>query len=166
MFHHVSILGSKGLPPGIAAGTMGLFGPLMLIGNIACGYLNDKFSNRYVLAASQVILGISMVVSLLISESWHAICYVALAALSIGLSMNTNTVIWANYFGRQNLGSIRGFSSTIMVAFSALGALPFGYMYDRTGSYDSAIAFMVILPILATAFSIFALPPIRPTINS
>ena len=34
MFHHVSILGSKGLSPALAAGTMGLFGPLMLVANL------------------------------------------------------------------------------------------------------------------------------------
>ena len=88
----------------------------------------------------------------MISESWHAIGYVSIAALSIGLSMNTNTVIWANYFGRMNLGSIRGFSSTVMVAFSALGAFPLGYIYDRTGSYDYAITLLIVLPILTTIF--------------
>ena len=70
-----------------------------------------------------------------------------------------NTVIWANYFGRAYLGSIRGFASTVMVAFSAMGALPFGFIYDRTGSYNDAIYVLLILPVIAGIAYMLALEP-------
>ena len=94
-----------------------------------------------------------------ISSSWQAIVYVVISAAAVGLVNTTGTVIWANYFGRAHLGSIRGFATTVMVAFSALGALPFGFIYDWTGSYDMALWILMALPVAALIFSIFAFPP-------
>ncbi len=161
MFHHVSILGSKGLSPALAAGTMGLFGPLMLVANLGGGYLSDRMPNRFLLAAGQAILVITMLWAMTIETAWQAVFYIVLASLSVGLVGTTNTVIWANYFGRRYLGSIRGFATTIMVAFSAMGALPFGIIYDRSESYDTAIMILLVLPVFACIFSFLALPPQR-----
>ena len=163
MFHHVSILGSKGLSPALAAGTMGLFGPLMLVANLGGGYLSDRMPNRFLLAAGQAILVITMLWALTIETAWQAVFYIVLASLSVGLVGTTNTVIWANYFGRRYLGSIRGFATTIMVAFSAMGALPVGIIYDRSESYDTAILLILVLPVIACIFSLLALPPQRYT---
>lgn len=163
MFHHVSILGSKGLSPALAAGTMGLFGPLMLVANLGGGYLSDRMPNRFLLAAGQAILVITMLWAMTIETAWQAVFYIVLASLSVGLVGTTNTVIWANYFGRRYLGSIRGFATTIMVAFSAMGALPFGIIYDRSESYDTAILILLVLPVFACIFSLLALPPQRYT---
>lgn len=159
MFHHVSILGSKGLSSGLAAATMGLFGPLMLLSNLGCGYLADRVANRILLTAGQAILIVSMLWLVTVNSPWEAVVYIVLSSLSVGLIGTTGTVIWANYFGRKYLGSIRGFSTTVMVGFSALGALPFGMIYDRSGSYDSAILALIVLPVVAGVFSFLAFPP-------
>ena len=159
MFHHVSILGTKGLSPGLAAASMGLFGPLMLFSNLVCGYLADRIANRILLTAGQAILIISMLWLVTTNSAWEAVVYIVLSSLSVGLIGTTGTVIWANYFGRKHLGSIRGFATTVMVGFSALGALPFGILYDRSGSYDSAILVLLVLPVIACVSSFLAFPP-------
>ena len=79
-----------------------------------------------------------------ISETWQAIIYVSMASISMSLVHTSYTVIWANYYGRKHLGSIRGFSSSATVGFSALGALPFGIIYDRTQSYDQALYYLIL----------------------
>ena len=159
MFHHVSILGAQGISSQMAAATLGLFGPLMLIFSVISGLLADRFPGRYLLALGQAILVIAMAWVFVISSSWQAIVYVVISAAAVGLVNTTGTVIWANYFGRAHLGSIRGFATTVMVAFSALGALPFGFIYDWTGSYDMALWILMALPVAALIFSIFAFPP-------
>ena len=166
MFHHVSILGSKGISPGLAAVTMGLFGPLVFLGSLGCGYLADRIPNRFLLAAGQLILIVAMLWTIIISAPWQAIIYIVLASVSMSLMSTPNTVIWANYFGRAYLGSIRGFASTVMVAFSAMGALPFGFIYDRTGSYNDAIFVLLILPVIAGIAYMLALEPkVKPQVN-
>ena len=49
----------------------------------------------------------------------------------LGVMQNT---LWADYFGRRNLGSIRGFSFMAILAFSAVGAPITGFVGDATGS--------------------------------
>jgi len=159
MFHHVSILGAKGISPGLAAVTMGLFGPLVFLGSLGCGYLADRIPNRFLLAAGQLTLILAMLWTIIISDPWQAIIYIFLASISISLMSTPNTVIWANYFGRAHLGSIRGFASTVMVAFSAMGALPFGLIYDRTGSYNDAIFILLMLPVIAGIAYMLAIEP-------
>ena len=159
MFHHVSILGAQGISSQMGPATLGLLGPLMLIFSVISGLLADRFPGRYLLALGQAILVIAMAWVFVISSSWQAIVYVVISAAAVGLVNTTGTVIWANYFGRAHLGSIRGFATTVMVAFSALGALPFGFIYDWTGSYDMALWILMALPVAALIFSIFAFPP-------
>ena len=68
-------------------------------------------------------------------------------------------VVWPNYFGRKNLGSIRGFAMTAMVLGSALGPLPFGIAYDYFGSYNQIMIGILILPLFAIIASLFSPPP-------
>ena len=71
----------------------------------------------------------------------------------------TYTVIWPNYFGRSHLGSIRGVSATAVIGFSAMGALPFGFIFDMTGSYDKAILILLVLPVICVIAALLAVRP-------
>jgi len=166
MFHHVSILGAQGISSQMAAVTLGLFGPLMLVFSVVSGLLADRFPGRYLLALGQAILVVAMLWVFVIGSSWQAIIYVVISAAAVGLVHTTGTVIWANYFGRAYLGSIRGFATTVMVAFSAMGALPFGFIYDWTGTYDMALWVLMGLPFTALIFSLFASPPRRDNVSN
>jgi hypothetical protein len=72
-------------------------------------------------------------------------------------------VIFANYYGRRHLGAIAGFSSTLLVAASALGPMPFGIARDLMGGYGPVLTTMAILPFsLAFACLFFGKPAPRP----
>jgi cyanate permease len=45
-------------------------------------------------------------------------------------------VIWANFFGRASLGTVRGLSLFFSHLFAASGAPFFGFLHDRMGSYS------------------------------
>jgi cyanate permease len=45
-------------------------------------------------------------------------------------------VIWADFFGRTSLGTVRGLSLFFSHLFAAGGAPFFGFLHDRTGSYN------------------------------
>ena len=61
--------------------------------------------------------------------------------------------IWADYFGREHVGAIRGFSMPINLILGAAGAPIAGYVYDETGTYDVVwwvgVGFMVCSALLA-----------------
>ena len=58
--------------------------------------------------------------------------------IGIGGMMFLNNFIWADYFGRHNVGGIRGFVNPINLVVGGIGAPAAGYVRDWTGSYDPA----------------------------
>ncbi len=58
--------------------------------------------------------------------------------MGIGGMMFLNNFIWADYFGRQHVGGIRGLVNPINLVVGGIGAPAAGYVRDWTGSYDPA----------------------------
>ena len=158
-FHQISFLTSKGIQPGVATAVFSIIGPSQLLGTFIAGLMADRFPNRYLLVVGQVLLGMVMLWTFLITSSWQAFTYGAILGLSMGFIMNITAVIWPNYYGRLHLGSIRGVSMSSTVAFAALGPLPFGLLYDITGDYSLAILGLLALPVLCAVAALLALPP-------
>jgi len=66
--------------------------------------------------------------------------------------MNANQVVWPTYFGRQNLGSIRGNANFGTMAAAALGPLPLALALDSTGTYSTGLfAYMALPPLCGLA---------------
>ena len=93
--------------------------------------------------------------------------YAAVRGFSSGLWVVAADVIWPTYFGRRNLGSIRGATFSVGIVGAALGPIPLSLAFDLLGSYSLAIAGLMILPILGTIGILFAKPPVPldPTSN-
>jgi MFS family permease len=104
---------------------------------------------------------IAMLLAVNMFSPWQAFVYGGVLGFAEGAIMTINTIIWPNYFGRTHLGSIRGVASTAMVAFAALGPLPFGLLFDLTGDYSTAILSFLGLPVAFALLSLFAMPPRR-----
>ena len=163
IFHQISIFSTKGLDANLAAFTITLMAIFSLLGNLFSGYLTDKFPNRYIIVVSNSIIIIAMILVLYISNPVHALIYGGLMGFGSGIHMNVTTVIWPNYFGRTHLGSIRGIATTSGVASAALGPMPFGILFDITGSYSLSIVLFFILPTTCAIAAILATPPKKHT---
>ena len=163
VFHMVSLVTSKGLDAGLAASVLSAMALVSLGGTFLAGYLSEKIPNRYIIGASQALLAAAMLWALLIDAPWQALAMGATMGVSAGLSMTTNNVIWPNYYGRRNLGAIRGVTTTCMIGFAALGPFPFGLLFDLTDSYTGAILGFLALPIACGVAALRAFPPTKPT---
>ena len=161
VFHHVSVMSSRGLDAGVAASILSVIAPLALVGAFIAGFLADRLPNRYLLVAGQGLLCLTMLLALVISQAWQGFIFGGMLGLAGGLFMTTNSVIWPNYYGRTYLGSIRGVVTTSMVAFAALGPLPFGFLFDLTNGYTVAILVFMALPVACGIAALFASPPQR-----
>jgi MFS family permease len=159
VFHHVSVLGSRGLDVAVAASALSVIAPGALSGTFLAGFLCDKFPSRYVLVAGQIILIFAMLLTLVMDRPWHAILYGGSLGLAGGTLMTTAAVIWPNYYGRQHLGAIRGVVTAGMVASAALGPLPFGFLFDLLNNYTSAVSIFLALPVACAIAAYIATPP-------
>lgn len=159
IFHQVSLLTSKGLDAAIAAAVFSVFAPMSLLGAFAAGLLADRVPNRYLLGLGQIGLVVAMLWTFAIFIPWQAFVYGAVLGFTGGFLLTISAVIWPNYYGRLHLGSIRGVATSALVAFAALGPLPFGFLFDLTNSYTTAILLSLVLPASCAVAALLARPP-------
>jgi cyanate permease len=69
--------------------------------------------------------------------------------LSVGAGMILHSYIFAAYFGRTFLGSIRGIVLPVMLISAGIGAPLVGYIRDSTGDYISSWWMILSLNLLA-----------------
>ena len=86
----------------------------------------------------------------------------AVFGLGIGGMMFLQNFIWADYFGRESVGSIRGIVNPINLVVGGLGAPAAGYVRDITGSYDPAWWAGVALMTFGALLTVLTPPPRAP----
>lgn len=158
-FHMVSIIGEKGYSAGFAAYILSITSmikfPLTFLG----GYILDRVKVRLVKVVNFLLL-IAAILLIIKADTKSAFMIYALVHGSFMAFDGVSTsVMLPNYFGKKNLGSIRGFFSTAMVIGSALGPLPFGLAYDYFNGYTEVMLLVMTLPIIAVGASYLATPP-------
>ncbi len=160
-FHHVSILGQRGIDPLLAASILGLQALFALPFNFIAGYLLDRWPPRYILMGTFIGQVLSMLWIALIVGPVTVVFYGVLRGMVQGFERMSINVIWPAYYGRKHLGSIQGSAMTFMVIGSAFGPLPFGIWYDQLASYRGVIVLMMAFSVLAAIASHQARPPLQ-----
>ena len=72
-------------------------------------------------------------------------------------------LVWADYYGRQNLGTIRGLTMSVQVGGQALGPVIAGFMFDYFDSYQIPFTFFAVAVFMAGIMVLAAKPPPAPT---
>ena len=89
-----------------------------------------------------------------------------LAAASVGFGVGGLHLLvrlaWADYYGREHLGTIRGFSMSAQIGGQAVGPVLAGFMFDATGSYQIPLLVFTGAATLAGVLALFATPPRLP----
>ncbi|MBI1297130.1 MFS transporter [bacterium] len=158
-FHAVSIFSDNGLSAAVAASAFVPVAVTTALVNLLGGVLVDRISARFLLATALVFQAVVLVMAHSLGSVSMALFYgVALGATS-GLQRAVSTVIWANYFGRLHLGAISGVTTTILVAGSAFGPMPFGIARDLMGSYNFILNISAIIPLFLAIVALFLRRP-------
>ncbi|MFC4024902.1 MFS transporter [Oceanobacillus longus] len=158
-FHIISIFGSNGLSPEIAAMVLSLMAVVGIPMSFVSGYVTDKVQTNYLLVAIFLIEIILLLMLLVTSNFWMGVVFGTVWGLSNGLERISINVIWPNYFGRKYIGSINGVGVTMTVVGSSLGPLPFGIGYDIFQSYTPVLLVTLIFPVIGVVCSLIAKKP-------
>ncbi len=162
VFHHTSLLQEQGISSGVASASISAIAVMNFVGNIVAGRLNDRFPNHYTLVIAQSALMLALLMALVVNSDWQAFVYAGLLGVTQGMVLNTGNVIWANYFGRKNLGSIRGATMWVVGVTSAIGPLPIGVLFDLTDGYTVGIWLYITLLVPMIVAAALAVKPVRP----
>ena len=126
------------------------------------GALMDAIHIRWAAAMATVLSGSAMVLIIFVDNLGLAIAFAVLFGLGTGGWTLAQTLLFANYFGRRSLGSIRGLSQMVGGPLSALGAVVAGYIRDITGNYTLSFAVFFAALVMVFIALIFAKPPKKP----
>jgi MFS family permease len=157
--HIFSFISDIGYPPLVGATVMSTIALTQLGTTLIWGILADKFDIRKVSCVQFLIQGAGLVLAVLSAEL--SLVYVGFFLYGIGLagSFIIREVIWANFFGRASLGTVRGISLFFSHLFAASGAPFFGFLFDATGSYNLSFTAFAVALFTSSILILWARPP-------
>ncbi len=127
---------------------------------LAVGILLDRVPARFVAAGPFAGFSIAIVIMLSADSNTDMFASAVIWGMSAGTGIVSQPYLWASYFGRSFLGTIRGVTMPTILVATSLGAPAMGYVFDFRGSYD--LAWQVVVAIYAAAFLIMvSVSPLR-----
>ncbi len=135
--HRIPAFVDRGVDPGKIAIATAFDAVAAGASTFAMGYLANRIPGRVLGAIGFALLSISGVITIYANTFPLVFLSMAVFGLGIGGMMFLQNYIWAEYFGRGHLGAIRGVIMPVTLIIGAIGAPAAGYVYDRSGSYDS-----------------------------
>jgi MFS family permease len=139
LLNHFSIMQTAGVAYADALRLLALTGGVQAVATIGTGSLVDRYEPRRLVPLAMGMLALASALPAFssgVAVSW-------LYALSLGGAYGSQQAInaagYAQYFGRDHLGAIRGTSFVVGVAGAALGPLPFAASIDWTESYAAVL---------------------------
>lgn len=136
--HAVANFEDKGISQGLAVTVASIFTGVAAVSMMGWGMLVERIHVRYVSMAAMGLFFLAMGV-LLVAETYPmAVLFGVLFGLGTGGWTVAQMIMIPNYFGRLHAGSIKGFISPIEGLLGISGPLVAAFVFDTTGSYDTA----------------------------
>ena len=149
-FHLVPHFSDVGISDTVAASTISMTTFTAVASVFAWGFMADRVGSKRMLLTVLFTLAAG---AFLVARAETTIgAYVSSGILGLGMGgyILLSEVVWANFFGRKYLGSIRGVSMVFQLGGNASGSLIAAFLFDLRGNYDDA--FKVIITALMASF--------------
>ncbi|MDP3516535.1 MAG: MFS transporter [Pseudohongiella sp.] len=160
----VPFMTDAGYPRLLAASMISLTSIPAFISKPFWGMLIDRYSARPLAAIGAGITGFSLIIIVLaVQVQNNVLVYSAFLLMGLGWGglIPLQEVIWASYFGRRYLGSVRATALPFTFAMTALGPVLAAAHYDHFGNYDNAFLMMAVCN-LAAALMLLLISDSRP----
>ncbi len=147
VFHHFSILAEGGIGRDDAALAFVWFGVASAAANLTTGALLRWVAPRFLLSAMLLGLAASLLLAGFVPGPEVVAAYGLLLGARNGMFGSLDNNVFAYYFGRRHLGSVKGFATTGLVVGSAVGPLIMAAGYDLLGSYTVVMVACAVPPL-------------------
>lgn len=148
--HVFAYVTDMGFSPLVAATVLSIIAFTQLGATLIWGFVSERMEIRR--SSTLMFLIQASGLALVTATSAAAPLYAGFLLYGVGLGGGwvLQEIVWAHYFGRVSLGTVRGLGILVTHALGAAGAPFFGFVHDVTGSYVSSfVAFVVALVVAA-----------------
>jgi sugar phosphate permease len=135
---------------------------LVTIGaKLTWGAISDRFPVRYCLIISSFARIVGLLSLMFATGPARMGCFVIGQGIGQGMGL-LGPKLWADYYGRTFLGTIRGVLQPFSVVASLAGPLFAAYVFDTTGSYHLAFWVIIVCLLFSVVLLWIARPPKMP----
>ena len=120
---------------------------------------------RYCLTALFIGCTVGLWILLIADSAPMLFLFAFVYGINVGGNAVLSNIAWANYFGRDFVGTIRGALNPFTMGAVAAGPVLVGVSFDITGEYHSAFLVLLVLFVVAASVAILAVPPKAPVSN-
>ncbi len=106
------------------------------VATYAFGSLVKYVRARVLGAIGFLLLAIASVMTIYAADDFTMFSSMSVFGCGIGGMMFLQNFIWADYFGREHVGAIRGFAMPVNLIVGGIGAPLAGYVHEWTDTYD------------------------------
>jgi MFS family permease len=160
--HLYSYLADRGLAATTAAAVVTLLYVLHTAAKPLWGIVAERVHVRYCIAACYAGGGAGLLILLAWPGVGAVLAFTVVYGLTRGAQSFVTSLAWADYFGRDAQGAIRGLAAPARFVASAAGPVLGGWLYDATGSYEQAFAAFALAFVLGGVVAATARAPQLP----
>ena len=160
--HQVSHYISQGIDPRFAAMSASTFALAQMPASLFWAALARRMPIRFLMMFASFVVALAAAGTALSDRVLPEIISAAGVGFGVGGLHLLIRLVWADYYGRQNLGTIRGLTMSVQVGGQALGPVIAGFMFDYFDSYRIPFTFFAVAVFLAGIMAVAAKPPRAP----
>ena len=129
---------SRDFDPQLAAWGYSSYALTQAAGSAALAPFIDRFQPRFLAAGGFVSVILAFIVLMTADSIWQMFLAAVLGGTGVGVGMLMQAQMWPVYFGRRNIGAVRGAAVPVTLTFSGAGSSAAGMIFDATGTYAPA----------------------------
>lgn len=152
--YQVSTAEQLGWTAAIIATSFISFAIARIVMGLVAGPLVDRFSAQKVFPFFLIPMAIGLFIGYYFHHVWAAFVYMGLLGATMGLAGTIKSALWAEFFGRDMIGTVRSLFSSIMVLSTAVSPFLLGWLLDGGTEMSSIFYIAFISTILAGLLSV------------
>jgi MFS family permease len=161
MLHLIPYFTEQGIDPSLGVWVVAVWSASGAPGSLMAGLLTERYGARRSLAASFVLMAIGFWFLLSVDSIALSLVWGAYMGVLGGGMMTFYQIIFADYYGRESLGAVRGVVWPVQMLTNAAGPLSAAVAHDLSGSYNPIFTIFGVFIAIAGLFIFLAKPPVK-----
>lgn len=154
--YQVNIAGQLGWSAALIATAFIAHALARIVSSLFIGPLIDKISAASIFPYHLIPIGIGFCIAYFHPGSWSAFAYMALLGMTLGISGNLKSALWAEMYGAEMVGEVQSMFSSLIVMATALSPFIMGWLLDNHVDMGSILITAFTTLVVASGFAALA----------